>query len=265
MKLIFNKMKLFLKPFGINPSIFVKSLIRFPSYFYDYFRLKKSGKLNIADFPFGNFFPCIHDKYEESGQAYGHYFHQDIFVANSIFKNKPTNHYDVGSRIDGFVAHVASFRKILVIDIRKLENTSENIEYVQADLMSTIPINLIESTDSLSCLHTIEHFGLGRYGDPIKWDGHLLGFENLLRILKPDGKLYFSTPIGPQRIEFNAHRVFSLSYLIESLFKNKVKIINFSYVDDKGKLNINVDLNDINIKNNCYCQYGCGIFELLKL
>jgi len=68
----------------------------------------------------------------------------------------------------------------------------------------------------------MEHFGLGRYGDPVNYDGYLLGLNNLYQILKIGGKLYFSVPIGPQRIEFDAHRVFSLSYLLE-LFYGKYK------------------------------------------
>jgi SAM-dependent methyltransferase len=260
-----DNFKRFLKPFSINPILILKTFWRYPSYFSDYYKLTTVKDFKISEFPINSFFPCIHDKYDESGQAKGHYFHQDLFVANCIYKNSPLEHYDVGSRIDGFVSHVASFRKIHVIDIRILNSTSENIEYIQADLMSTLPITLIESTDSLSCLHTIEHFGLGRYGDPINWNGHILGFNSLIKMLKPDGKLYFSTPIGPQRIEFNAHRVFSIEYLIDTLFKNKVEVLNFSFVDDIGDLHKNVELNIDNIKSNYNCIYGCGIFELKKL
>ena len=84
--------------------------------------------------------------------------------------------------------------------------------------MSEIPPGLAESTDSLSCLHALEHFGLGRYGDPVDYDGYLKGFDNLYRILKPGGRLYFSVPMGPQRIEFDAHRVFSMAYLLLYLY-----------------------------------------------
>lgn len=260
-----NKLKLFLQPFGINPQKIIQTFSRYPSFYLDYFKFKKESKGQVNLFPISTFFPCIHDKYDESGQAKGHYFHQDLLVASWVFKNNPLQHYDVGSRIDGFVSHVASFRKITVIDIRVLKSTSENIEYMQADLMSDLPNSLIESTESLSCLHTIEHFGLGRYGDPINCDGHILGFNNLLNMLKPNGKLYFSTPIGSQRIEFNAHRIFSIEYLIHKLFKEKVEITKFSYVDDNGDLHTNVELNSDNINSNCNCKYGCGIFELKKL
>jgi len=71
-------------------------------------------------------------------------------------------------------------------------------------------------------------------------------------------------PIGPQRIEFNAHRVFSVSFLIE-FFEKKYNIDQFSFVDDQGDLYENIPLSDNDIQNNYGCVYGCGIFELTKL
>jgi hypothetical protein len=121
-----------------------------------------------------------------------------------------------------------------------------------------------EICDSLSCLHALEHFGLGRYGDPIDYDGHLKGFLNIYKMLKKSGIFYFSVPIGCQRIEFNAHRVFSIEYLLD-MFENKFELISFSYVDDKGDLHKNISLNKTLISNNCGCNYGCGIFELKKI
>jgi hypothetical protein len=35
--------------------------------------------------------------------------------------------------------------------------------------------------DSLSCLHALEHFGLGRYGDPIDPRGHEKGITRWRR------------------------------------------------------------------------------------
>ncbi|HOJ08129.1 MAG TPA: DUF268 domain-containing protein, partial [Ignavibacteriaceae bacterium] len=117
--------------------------------------------------------------------------------------------------------------------------------------------------DSVSCLHTIEHFGLGRYGDPVDVNGHLKGLKNITNMLKKNGRLYLSTVIGPQRIEFDAHRVFSVKYLIELIEENFI-IENFSFIDDKNKLYISAELSEKNIQNNFNCSYGCGIFELIK-
>jgi hypothetical protein len=64
---------------------------------------------------------------------------------------------DIGSRVDGFIAHVASFRDIEVLDIRKNEEKIENITFIQADVMK--PDEKYKNyCDSISSLHAIEHF-----------------------------------------------------------------------------------------------------------
>ena len=249
---------------GIDPLLFMRSLRGIPSFVNDYYVIKKQQKESSNIFPFGFPFPCLGDRFSESGAGKGHYFHQDLLVANRIFVNKPINHVDVGSRIDGFVAHLASFRSVTVIDIRPLKSNIRNITFIQADMMTSISDALVDSCDSLSCLHAIEHFGLGRYGDTINYDGYLLGLDNLSKILKKGGKLYISAPIGPQRIEFNAHRVFSLKYLLK-YFEDKFLVDYFSYVDDGGNLHENSCFTRESIAVNFGCTYGCGIFELTKI
>lgn len=215
-----------------------------------------------AGFPFGSKRPIFEDRFSESGSASGHYFHQDLLVARKIHGNKPVRHVDIGSRTDGFIAHVAVFREIEVFDIRDQNNEIKNINFRKADLMK-LPDEMVEYTDSISALHSIEHFGLGRYGDPIDYYGHEKAILNITKILKKGGKFYFSVPVGPQRINFNAHRVFSLQYLIDLLSVN-FRIDTFSFVDDSGDLTENAPLIQSEIDRNYGCFYGCGIFELTK-
>lgn len=250
--------------FGIDPRKTINSMMGLPYYFRNLQLLKKQKKSAAKNFPLGRSYPCLGDRLTDSGSAKGHYFHQDLLVARRIHYNNPSNHVDVGSRVDGFVAHVASFRQIEVLDIRPLPGEIPNVKFTQADLMKDIESDLVQYCDSLSCLHAMEHFGIGRYGDPVNYDGYLLGLNNLYQILKIGGKLYFSVPIGPERIEFDAHRVFSLSYLLE-LFYGKYKIDHFSFVDDQGDLHESVLLTESNKQNNFNCVYGCGIFEMTKL
>lgn len=219
-------------------------------------------KGNNTEFPFGSNKPMFEDRFDESGAASGHYFHQDLLVARHIFENKPIKHVDIGSRTDGFVAHVAVFREIEVFDIREQKSNVKNIVFKQADLMQ-LPENMHDYCDSISALHSIEHFGLGRYGDPIDYFGHEKAIENITKILRIGGKFYFSVPIGSQRINFNAHRVFSIQYLLE-LFAVNFELKSFSYVDDNGNLNENIEFTEELIQTNCGCFYGCGIFELVK-
>jgi hypothetical protein len=253
-----------LQMFGIRPLQTIRALKGIPYFFKNLRLLKKQKKFTVREFPFGQFYPCLDDRFSNSGSTKGHYFHQDLLVARRIHFNNPDIHIDIGSRIDGFVAHVASFRLIKVLDIRPLTSEIPNMEFQQVDLMAVVKGDMVECCDSLSCLHAMEHFGLGRYGDTVNYDGYIPGLDNLYRILKKGGKLYFSVPIGPQRIEFDAHRVFSIGYLLE-LFIDKYQIDNFSYVDDRGDLHENVPIAETSIQDNFGCIYGCGIFEMTKL
>ena len=229
--------------------------------FQDYRQFKaQSGPLE--NFSIGFTYPCPADRFEEGGVASGHYFHQDLLVARKIFERGPIRHMDVGSRVDGFVAHVASFRKIEVLDLRQVTKTVKNIIFHQFDLLDSAG-HFDASCDSLSCLHTLEHIGLGRYGDRIMVDGHMEGFQRLWAILKPGGILYLSVPIGPQRIEFNAHRVFAVQTILD-MARDKYELLSFSYVDDMGDLHENVDVVVGTARNSFDCWYGCGIFEFLK-
>ncbi len=247
---------------GFNPGILFTNIQYFAGYLLDLKRVKKYYAKNDSLWKF-KYYPILTDKHDQSGKARGQYFYQDLYVANLIFQKNPIRHIDIGSRIDGFVTHVASFRKIDVFDIRTLKNDILNVNFIQADLMQPQK-ELIECTDSLSCLHTIEHFGLGRYGDQIDLDGHIKGLDNMYKILKKGGLFYFSTQIGHNTIAFNAHRIFSISYLL-NLFQEKYEIISFSFIDDKDKFHTDVTLSEDLINNNLGCKMGCGIFVLKKL
>lgn len=231
-------------------------------YLCDYWSLKRQGKNSDGKFPFAKRHPCLKDWRSPSGDASGHYFHQDLVVARHIWEKIPIKHVDVGSRVDGFVAHVATFREIEVFDVRPQEKKIKNITFKQADFMAH-DFPLSNYCDSISSLHAIEHFGLGRYGDPVDYDGYLTGLRNIHTTLKKNGTFYFSVPIGPQRIEFNAHRVFAVPYLLE-IIKDKFTVNSFSYVDDEGELHSEVDLTTDATAASFFCQYGCGIFILTK-
>ena len=262
LKKTLHRIHLLLNVMGYNPLKTINFFRGISLYRKDLRKIKIQKSKN-SDFIFGFPYPILDERFSESGTMSGHYFHQDLLIARRIYKNKPKRHIDIGSRIDGFVAHVAVFREIEVFDIRLQKSMVKNIIFKSADLMK-LPKNMINYCDSVSSLHAIEHFGLGRYGDPIDYYGHIKAIDNIYKILKKGGKLYFSVPIGKQRIEFNAHRVFDVAYLLR-LFKDKFKINYFSYVDDKGSLFENVKLDNNSIKNNYNCKYGCGIFEMTKI
>lgn len=228
----------------------------------DYENFKRMST-NNHEFLILDNYPCLNDRDEDSGTTNGAYFHQDLFVAKQIYLNSPLKHVDIGSRIDGFIAHVAVFREIELFDIRNLESKVENIVFKQADLMSN-DLNYFDYCDSISSLHALEHFGLGRYGDKIDPNGHIKGFKNITNILKKGGTFYFSVPMGiQQRIEFNAHRIFNLKYLINLISPDFI-INSFSYIDDLGNFHENIQLSESLTNTSCGCDHGCAVFILSK-
>ena len=215
------------------------------------------------EFPMGRTYPIYEDRDSDAGVATGHYFHQDLLVAREIFERKPRRHIDVGSAIYGFVSHVASFREIEVLDIRPVHATVPGIKFVQQDLMST-DLTFVECTDSVSCLHALEHFGLGRYNDPIDYDGWRKVLARLTRMLEPQGTLYLGLPTGrEQRVEFNAHRVFSLPFLRGELEKD-FTVQRLAFVNDAGDLIPDVDPHGADADRSLDSNYGCSIWALQK-
>ena len=250
-----NLFLIFFGSIGFEP-LKLKYVSRYPKFYGD-FRKYKSMKGVVAEI-----YPIVSDFTDNAGSASGHYFHQDLLVAEKIFIENPERHIDIGSRIDGFVAHIAAFRQIEIFDIRNLNvSNHENIKFVKKDLMK-LDKDQFEITDSISCLHAIEHFGLGRYGDVIDPNGHVKGFESIFHMLKPGGNLYISFPISNfNKTYFNAHRVFNVSDIFN--WSNVIQFLSleqFDYVDDAGNLHINVDLENFNEILN----FGCGIYTFKK-
>jgi hypothetical protein len=241
--------------FGIDPLKAIRSLRGLPRYVRDYFnfRSKYAGRLELR--------PCLHDWYEEGGATKSEYFWQDLLVARMISKANPEKHVDIGSRVDGFVAHVASFRKIEIFDVRPISTKIPGVSFKKADLMKPLE-DMQNYCDSLSCLHALEHFGLGRYGDPIDPEGFKSGLANMVSLLKEKGVLYLSVPIGIDRVEFNAHRVFDPRVIVDLAKINSLELTNLTLVR-RGNVE-NSALNESQLSELANQRYALGIFTFVK-
>lgn len=248
---------------GLEPLRILHTARTLPVYLRNYraYRRLQRGR-TPPDFPVSHHVPMLHDRTASAGRR-GAYFHQDLLVARRILERRPRRHVDIGSRIDGFVAHVALFREIEVLDIRPMNERIPNIVFRQVDFMREDQ-PLTDYCDSVSCLHALEHFGLGRYGDPVDPDGHLKGFRNLCRILQVGGTCYLSVPMGPQRTEFDSQRVFSLDYLLR-MVSETFRVERFSYIDDAGALHEDVALTAELVAADYGCTLGCAVLELIKV
>ncbi|MBO8219552.1 DUF268 domain-containing protein [Prochlorococcus marinus] len=224
-----------------------------------------STEFNIKKF--GILYPIFSENTESSGVAKGHYYHQDLYFANLIYRDKPRIHFDVGSRIDGFISHLLSFeQKLLIGDIRKSEIDNSLVKNIYFDLSKPLKRKKLTTYTSISCLHAIEHVGLGRYGDQLDPLGHLKALKNLSLILKKEGILYLSHPTSKEsEIYFNAHRVISLKDISYIFSYVGLKPINFAYVDNSGLFHAPISPDKIDYLNNFGLNYGCALWCLKKI
>jgi hypothetical protein len=246
---------------GFDPFRLFKSIRNIPYFLRTYLQFKRDFKGKM------NFSPSLQDRFEESGAVNSEYFWQDLLVAKWIFESNPSKHVDVGSRIDGFVAHVASYRQVEVIDVRPINSNIPNIFFKQGNMMDSEFLSRDNGfskdyCDSLSCLHTIEHFGLGRYGDPIDPEGYIKGIVNMGSLIKQGGSFYLSTPIGKERVEFNSNWIFSPNNIVDTVTTLGFVLEAFHVYNKGGFKNLDIDKKVFYELEEEY--YNLGIFVFRK-
>jgi SAM-dependent methyltransferase len=143
------------------------------------------------------------------------YFYQDCWAFEKIIAAMPPMHVDVGSH-HKFVALLSKVVPVTMVDIRPLSLPLDSLDFRAGSILA-MPYE-DGSLPSVSSLCVVEHIGLGRYGDPLDWEGTEKAVAELKRIVAPGGDLYLSVPIDDEnRTYFNAHRAFTEPYL-EGLF-----------------------------------------------
>lgn len=201
-----------------------------------------------------------YDKYANAGSV-NNYFWQDLWAAKLIHKNRPAMHYDIGSRVDGFIGHLLSFgQEVTLIDVRPLDNHIEGVHFIHSDATNLDAIE-DESIESISALCSLEHFGLGRYGDTVDPEACFKAFQSICRKVKQGGQVYISVPVGQDNLEFNGCRIFYAQTIINE-FKG-MKLEEYS-ITHHGKIEYNADIHSwddfTEAKAVCY-----GLFHLKKV
>ena len=183
-----------------------------------------------------------------------HYVYHPAWAARVLAKTKPSKHIDIASTLH-FCSMLSAFIPVEFYDIRPATLSLSGLTTGKADLMY-MPF-ADDSIQSLSCMHTIEHVGLGRYGDPLDHDGDLKAISELKRVLAPGGNLLFVVPIGKPKIVFNAHRIYSYDQIL-SYFQD-LTLQEFTLIPDEGipTYHASKELADAQ-------SYGCGCFWFTK-
>lgn len=220
---------------------------RFRDDLRQYQSLPGAGRIYAVDF-----WPCLFDRTETS-EVPPHYFYQAAWAARKIVQTHPHIHVDVGSQLD-LIATLSASIPLIFLDIRPLISPLSNLQSISGSILSLPFVN--DSIRSLSCLHVIEHIGLGRYGDPLDPEGTKKAAAELSRVLAKGGNLFLSVPIGRERVCFNAHRIHDPETILR--YFDKLDLLEFS-CEDSGSFHENADPKDFK-----HASYSCGMFWFTK-
>jgi len=156
-----------------------------------------------------------------------HYLYFPAWAARKLREISPAQHVDISSYLH-FATIVSAFIPTEFYDFRPADLRLSSLQMGRCDL------NRLQFPDdsipSLSCMHVVEHIGLGRYGDPLDPEGDLKAVRELTRVLAPGGTLLFVAPMGRPRVQFNAHRIYSYRQVVD--FFASLKILEFSLIPD---------------------------------
>jgi SAM-dependent methyltransferase len=182
-----------------------------------------------------------------------HYVYHTAWAARVLAATKPRKHVDISSSLY-FCAIASAFVPVNYYEYRPVNLSLDNLTTGTADLQR-LPF-ADKSIESISCMHVVEHIGLGRYGDPIDPDGDLKAMAELRRVLAPGGSLLFVVPVGRARVIFNAHRIYGVAQ-VRGYFPG-LQLRQFALIPD-GRHNKGLMLDPpddfVNQQN-----YGCGCF-----
>ena len=200
--------------------------------------------------------PCLYDK--TAATAFDrHYIYHPAWAARILSRTTPSEHTDISSTL-AFCTLVSAFVPVKFYDYRPAPLRLSGLVSEHADLMA-LPFKN-DSLLSLSCMHTVEHIGLGRYGDPLDAEGDLKAIRELKRVLAPGGTLLFAVPLGRPKLLFNAHRIYSYDQIIA--YFAGLEMVQFSLIPDDAQAeglieNATREMADAQ-------SYGCGCFWFRK-
>lgn len=186
-----------------------------------------------------------------------HYVYHAAWAARILAATRPAEHTDIASTLN-FCSMVSAFVPVRFYDYRPAALELDGLTSGRADL-TALPF-ADGSIESLSCMHVVEHVGLGRYGDPLDYDGDLKAMAELRRTLARGGQLLFVVPIGAPRICFNAHRVYAYRQ-IAGIFAD-LTLREFALVPDSPDTGHLIRHAPESLADAQ--RYGCGCFWFTK-
>jgi SAM-dependent methyltransferase len=234
----------------------MRSLVLFPFVYRDYATYKRKDKERRFSLVVQDAMPCLFENIPYT-RFDTHYVYHTAWAARKVKELAVSKHVDISSSLY-FSSIVSAFVPVDFYDYRPAKLGLSNLKSQQGDLLK-LPF-ADNSLSSISCMHTIEHVGLGRYGDPLDPDGDRKAIKELIRVTKKGGAIIFVVPVGRPRIQFNAHRIYSYEIVLD-LFSGCL-LKEFSLIPDnalESGMIFNASPSIVSLQS-----YGCGCFVFVK-
>ena len=196
--------------------------------------------------------PCLSD-WTATAPFDRHYTYHTAWAARLVAQTRPAEHVDIGS-LHYFSTLISAFVPVRYYDFRPASWKLSGLATGAVDICR-LPWPS-QSIGSLSCMHVVEHVGLGRYGDRLHAAGDLQAMRELKRVLAPRGNLLLVVPVGQPRICYNAHRVYALEQItraFDDLTLRQFALLPDPKFGDVAILDADADL-------VARQQYACGCF-----
>ena len=227
-------------------------------YLLDFYRFRKMSLPKPERLPlrWKDRLPCLKDR-DDSLSFDRHYIYHTGWAARALAEIRPQRHIDISSTLF-FCSVISAFVPVQYYEYRKIDLQLDDLTCGSADLLA-LPFP-DDSVSSLSCMHVVEHIGLGRYGDRLDVDGDLKAMSELKRVLSPGGSLLFVVPVGRSRIMFNGHRIYAHEQILEHF--DGLRLREFALIPDNPSNGGLIPGASVELVSQQ--SYGCGCYWFMK-
>jgi hypothetical protein len=147
------------------------------------------------------------EKIHKNQHGYEPYSNASLWILKAIEK------YNIKNKNVAVIGSLTPWIEAILLNFNNKVTTVEyNVPKVDSKNLCAISYWDFQKTsniyDSIITYSSIEHSGLGRYGDPLDPDGDLTTMNDIHRNLIDNGILIWGAPVGHDALVWNVHRIY---------------------------------------------------------
>ena len=166
------------------------------------------------------------------------------FVFSVLGCDKKLRILDVGCYYSKLPIELATLgHEVYGVDVLEYGLTHPNFRFIKGDIMN---VELSDNFfDAITCISTIEHIGLGRYGDPIRHDGDKAAVQKMSKLLRNGGRIILSAPFGKSGVCYYdgvpLHRIYDYQRLKNLLSGLRIEKSLYLVKEDQAWVQVSLE------------------------